>query len=299
MKKTIVYSVLALLTFSSCNSSNQSQDNNSQMKTTENDTLSSKNGYSEVNGIKMYYEIYGQGKPLVLIHGGGSTIQTTFGRVIPMLAKHRKIIAVELQAHGRTSDRGKDSSFEQDADDVAALLKNLNINKADFFGFSNGGTTTVQISIRHPEIVDKIVLGSALLKRSGVSPQFWGFMKQAQLSNMPEELKEAYLQVTPDSNGLQIMHDRDAKRMVNFKDIPDDLIKSIKAPTLFINGDQDVVTPEHALEMHKLITNSKVAIIPGVHGEYIGEITTLKSDSKEADYVIPMIESFLDKPEAK
>ncbi|WP_246254493.1 alpha/beta fold hydrolase [Pedobacter foliorum] len=269
------------------------------MKTTKNDTLTSKNGHSEVNGIKMYYEIYGQGKPLVLIHGGGSTIQTTFGRVIPMLAKHRKIIAVELQAHGRTSDRGKDSSFEQDADDVATLLKNLNIDKADFFGFSNGGTTTVQIAIRHPEIVDKIILGSALLKRSGVPAQFWGFMKQAQLSNMPKELKEAYLQVTPDSNGLQIMHDRDAKRMVNFKDIPDELIKSIKVPTLFINGDQDVVTPEHALEMHKLIANSKVAIIPGVHGEYIEEITTLKSDSKEADYVIPMIESFLDKPETK
>ncbi len=295
MKKIIIYSVLALFIFSSCNSAKQSEENSNQMKAAAKDTLTSKNGYSEVNGIKMYYEIYGQGKPLVLIHGGGSTIQTTFGRVIPMLAKHRKIIAVELQAHGRTSDRGKDSSFEQDADDVAALLKNLNIDKADFFGFSNGGTTTTQIAIRHPQIVDKIVLGSALLKRSGVSPQFWNFMKHAELSNMPKELKEAYLQVTPDSNGLQIMHDRDAKRMVNFKDIPDEQIKSIKAPTIIIIGDQDVITPEHAIEMHHQIANSKLAIIPGVHGEYIGEITTLKSGSKEADYVIPLIESFLDK----
>jgi len=299
MKKIIVYSVLALLTLSSCNNTKQSEENSNQMKAVVNDTLTSKNGYSEVNGIKMYYEIYGQGKPLVLIHGGGSTIQTTFGRVIPNLAKHRKIIAVELQAHGRTNDRGKDSSFEQDADDIATLLKNLNIDKADFFGFSNGGTTTVQIAIRHPKIVDKIVLGSALCKRSGVPPQFWDFMKQAQLSNMPKELKEAYLQVTPDSNGLQIMHDRDAKRMVNFKDIPDEQIKSLKVPTLIIIGDQDVITPEHALEMHKQITNSKLAIIPGIHGEYIGEITTLKSGSKEADYVIPMIERFLDKPETK
>lgn len=296
MKKIIVYTVLALLALSSCNNTKQ---NNDQMKAVVNDTLTSKNGYSEVNGIKMYYEIYGQGKPLVLIHGGGSTIQTTFGRVIPMLAKHRKIIAVELQAHGRTSDRGKDSSFEQDADDVATLLKNLKIDKADFFGFSNGGTTTVQIAIRHPEIVDKIVLGSALCKRNGVPVQFWDFMKHAELSNMPKELKEAYLQVTPDSNGLQIMHDRDAKRMVNFKDIPDEQIKSIKVPTLIIIGDQDVITPEHALEMHKQIANSKLAIIPGVHGEYIGEITTLKSDSKESDYVIPMIERFLNKPGTK
>lgn len=258
-----------------------------------------KNGYSEVNGIKMYYEIYGQGKPLVLIHGGGSTIQSTFGRVIPMLAKHRKVIAVELQAHGRTSDRGKDSSFEQDADDVATLLKNLKINKADFFGFSNGGTTTVQIAIRHPEIVDKIILGSALCKRSGVPAQFWDFMKQATLSNMPKQLQEAYLQVTPDPNGLQIMHDRDAKRMVNFRDIPDEQIKSIKAPALIINADQDVITPEHALEMHRQIANSRLAIIPGVHGEYIGEITTLTANSKEADFVIPMIENFLNKSETK
>nr|WP_232325318.1 alpha/beta hydrolase [Pedobacter panaciterrae] len=155
------------------------------MKTAANDSLTFKNGYSDVNGIKMYYEIYGQGKPLVLIHGGGSTIQTTFGRVIPMFAKHRKIIAIELQAHGRTSDRGKDSSFEQDADDVATLLQHLDIDKADFFGFSNGGTTTVQIAIRHPEIVNKIILGSALCKRNGVPAQFWDFMKHAQLSTMP------------------------------------------------------------------------------------------------------------------
>ncbi|SEW39045.1 Pimeloyl-ACP methyl ester carboxylesterase [Chitinophaga sp. YR573] len=286
----IVYAVVALLILSSFNH---------QIKATVKDTLISQNGYSEVNGIKMYYEIYGQGKPLVLIHGGGSTIQTTFGRVIPMLAKHRRIIAVELQAHGRTSDREKDVSFEQDADDVATLLKNLNIDKADFFGFSNGGTTTIQITIRHPEIVDKIILGSALCKRNGVPSQFWDFMKQAQLANMPEQLKEAYIQVAPNPNRLQIMHDKDAKRMVNFRDIPDEQIKSIKAPTLIIIGDQDIIKPEHAIEMRRQIANSELAIIPGVHGEYIEEITTLKFDSKEADFVIPMIESFLDKSRTK
>lgn len=285
-----VYAVVVLLILSSFNH---------QIKATVKDTLISQNGYSEVNGIKMYYEIYGQGKPLVLIHGGGSTIQTTFGRVIPMLAKHRRIIAVELQAHGRTSDREKDVSFEQDADDVATLLKNLNIDKADFFGFSNGGTTTMQIAIRHPEIVDKTILGSALCKRNGVPAQFWDFMKQAQLANMPEQLKEAYIQVAPNPNGLQIMHDKDAKRMVNFRDIPDEQIKSIKAPTLIIIGDQDIIKPEHALEMRRQIANSELAIIPGVHGEYIEEITTLKFDSKEADFVIPMIESFLDKSRTK
>jgi pimeloyl-ACP methyl ester carboxylesterase len=297
MKRTIVYAVLALLISSSCNNVHQSERNT--IKASVQDTLISQNGYSEVNGIKMYYEIYGQGKPLILIHGGGSTIQTTFGRVIPMLAKHRRLIAVELQAHGRTSDREKDVSFEQDADDVATLLKNLNIDKADFFGFSNGGTTVVQIAIRHPEIVDKIILGSALCKRNGVPAQFWDFMKQARLANMPEQLKEAYIQVAPNPDGLQIMHDKDAKRMVNFRDIPDEQIKSIKAPALIIIGDQDIIKPEHAIEMHRQIANSELAIIPGVHGEYIGEITTLKFNSKEADFVIPMIESFLNKSETK
>jgi len=274
MKRAIVYAVLVLLLLSSFKNVNQSAANSIQSKRVSNNTLISKNGYSEVNGIKMYYEIYGQGKPLVLIHGGGSTIETTFGRVIPMLAKRYKVIAMDLQAHGRTSDRAAPESFEQDADDVATLLKNLNISKADFFGFSNGGTTAVQIAIRHPEIVDKIILGSALCKRNGVPEQFWGFMKQATLANMPEQLKEAYLKVSPNPKGLQVMHDKDAERMVNFKDI---------------------IKPEHAIEMHRQIANSSLAIIPGVHGEYIGEITTLNSNSKEADFVIPMIESFLNK----
>jgi len=252
-------------------------------------------GHSEVNGLKMYYEIYGQGKPLVLIHGGGSTIQSTFGKVIPLLEKNRKLIAVELQAHGRTSDRSTDLTFEQDADDIATLLKNLNIDKADFFGFSNGGTTTLQIAIRHPQIADKIILGSTLAKRNGVPDWFWGFMKQAKLENMPEQLKTAYKQVAPDTSGLQIMHDKDARRMVNFKDIPDEQIKSIKAPTLIIIADKDVITLEHAIELHRQIANSELAIIPGGHGEYIGEITTIKPTTKESEFVAPMIQKFLDK----
>ncbi len=267
------------------------------METTTSQSLNFKNGYSEVNGIKMYYEIYGKGKPLVLIHGGGSTIQTTFEKIIPLLAKNRKVIAVELQAHGRTSDRNTDLTFEQDADDVVLLLKNLHIDKADFFGFSNGGTTTLQIAIRHPEIVHKMILGSALAKRNGVPDTFWEFMQQAKLENMPEQLKMGYKQVATNKNGLQIMHDKDAKRMVNFKDIPDKQIKAIKAPTLIINGDKDVITSEHALELHRQIANSELAIISGGHGEYIGEVTTIKHDFKNRDLVVPMIEKFLEKIE--
>ncbi len=260
-----------------------------------NTKISFSNGFSDVNGLKMYYEIYGQGKPLVLVHGGGSTIQTNFEKIIPLLSQHRKVLALEMQAHGRTSDRNAASTFEQDADDIATLLKNLKIDKADILGFSNGGTTTIQFAIRHPEMADKIILCSALAKRNGAPEWFWDFMKQAKLDNMPEQLKAGYKLVAPDTNGLQIMHDRDAIRMLNFIDIPDQLIKSIKAPTLIIIGDKDVITPEHALELHKLIEGSNLAIIPGGHGEYIGEITTIKSDFKENELVVPMIEKFLNK----
>jgi len=252
-------------------------------------------GYSEVNGIKMYYEIYGQGRPLVVIHGGGSTIQSSFGEVIPLFAKNRKVIAVELQAHGRTGDRDEGLTFEQDADDVAMLLGNLNINSADFLGFSNGATTVMQMAIRYPELVDKVVLGSPLAKRSGVPDWFWDFMKHAKLEDMPEPLKAAYRQVAPDTSRLQIMHDKDAGRMVNFRDIPDVEIKAINAPALIIIGDKDVITPEHAIELQRQIANSELAIIPGGHGAYIGEITTIRPGFKVYEFVVAMIENFLNK----
>ncbi|WP_268224352.1 alpha/beta fold hydrolase [Sinomicrobium oceani] len=294
MKRTIILCALVLLTLTSCNHTPESKGEN-KVQTTPNGTLTFRNGHSEVNGIKMYYEIYGMGDPLVLVHGGGSTIQSNFGKAIPLLAKNRQVIAMELQAHGRTGDRDADLSFEQDADDVAMLLKNLGIDKADFFGFSNGGTTTLQIAIRHPEMVNKIIVGSALAKRHGVPEWFWGFMDNARLENMPEQLKEAYLKVAPDPKGLQIMHDKDAKRMVNFKDIPDTMIEAIKAPTLIIIADRDVITLEHAIEVHRQIANSELAIIPGGHGEYIGEITTLNQGFVENGLIaIPMIEKFLD-----
>lgn len=296
MKKLIFYLALIIFTLSSCNTPT---GNTNKTMTTAGDSLTFRNGYSEVNGLKMYYEIHGQGKPLVLIHGGGSTIETNFEKIILLLAKHRQVIALELQAHGRTNDRNADLTFEQDADDVAALLANLKIDKADFLGFSNGGTTTIQIAIRHPELVDKIILGSALAKRNGVPDWFWGFMENATLENMPELLKVGYKKVAADTSGLQVMHDRDAKRMVNFKDIPDDQIKAIKAPALIIIGDKDIITPEHAIELHRQIANSELAIIPGGHGQYIGEVTTIGPDFKESELVIPMIEKFLDKKSAK
>ncbi|MGN6163974.1 MAG: alpha/beta fold hydrolase, partial [Flavisolibacter sp.] len=140
-----------------------------------------KNGYAPVNGIKMYYEIHGAGEPLLLIHGGGSTIETTFGRILPLLAQYYKVIAMELQAHGRTTDRNNTESFEQDADDVAALLQYLKINKAHFLGFSNGGNTAMQIAIRHPDVVNKLVVVSAFYKKEGMIAGFFEGLQQATL----------------------------------------------------------------------------------------------------------------------
>lgn len=277
----------------SCNSENQSNKNVNRTKAYTNDTLLSQKGYSQVNGIKMYYEIYGQGKPLVLLHGGGSTIQSTFGSIIPILAKNRRLICMELQAHGRTADRNTAISFEQDADDVVMLLKNLNVKKVDIFGFSNGGNTALQIAIKYPEICDKIIAGSVLLKRNGALPQLWEFIKSGTFEQMPQQYKEAFLKVNPNSVKLVNMYQKCADRMINFKEFSDDQIKSIKAPVLFINGTEDVATVEHIVAMSKLILNCKLAIIPGGHGEYIGEITTLKPDFKESEFVVPMIEKFL------
>jgi pimeloyl-ACP methyl ester carboxylesterase len=294
MKLINTYFTLTLFLLTSC-------ADNKKIRETENSTTGSmtgithyKSGYSDVNGLKMYYEIYGDGKPLVLLHGGGSTIQTSFGRIIPQLARQRQVIGVELQAHGRTNDRQADLAFEQDADDVAEFMKNLGITKATFLGFSNGGTTALQIAIRHPELVDKIIICSAIAKRSGAPAAFWDFMKQASIAQMPQQYKDAYVKVAPDPNGLQTMHDKCVKRMVEFKDISDEQIKSIKSPTLIVTGDADVMTPEHAVEIHRLIPNSQLAIIPGGHGQYLGEITALSAGERDIASVIPMIETFLD-----
>ena len=293
MKRRITYIVLAILALTACNENKKEATNNS-MTTSVTEKATMKSGFSEVNGIKMYYEIYGQGKPLFLLHGGGSTIQTTFGRVIPLFSKDRQLICVELQAHGRTGDRNTPISFEQDADDVAALLKNLNVHKVDIFGFSNGGNTALQVAIRHPEVCNKVVAGSVLLKRNGTFPQFWEFMKNGTFDQMPQQYKDAFIKVNPDSTKLITMYQKCADRVINLKDFTDEQIKSIKAPVLLINGDQDVATAEHIVAMSKLIPNCKLAIIPGGHGAYIGEITTLNADYKESEFIIPLIEKFLD-----
>ena len=253
------------------------------------------NGYAPVNGLNLYYEIHGKGTPLVLVHGGGSTIHTTFGRVLHLFAKSYMVVAVELQAHGHTADIGRPLSFEQDADDIAALLDYLHIAKAHFFGFSNGGNDVMQVAIRHPHLVEKLIISSAFYKRDGLPPQFWQGMENASVKNMPQQLKDAYLAVNRDLKGLEAMCNKDIQRMLGFKDWQDADLQSITMPAFVIGSDNDVMTPEHAVEMYRLLPHAQLAILPGGHGEYIGEITTPQNPTFIAA-TVSMLVNFLEEP---
>ncbi len=288
--------ILAILTISMILSCNNSKDKNMITDKAEAQIpQAGTGGYAPINGLKMYYEIHGEGTSLVLIHGGGSTIQTTFGNILPLLAEHFKVIAVELQAHGHTSDRDSAESFEQDADDVAGLLEYLKIDKAHFFGFSNGGNTAMQVAIRHPGTVNKLIIASSFYKRDGMIPGFFDGMEHATLDNMPSPLKTAYLQVTGDKNGLQAMFNKDRTRMLQFKDWPDEALLSVKAPALLVAGDKDVVTVEHVVEMLRKIPGAELMIVPGNHGSYIGEICSVSPGSKLPEMTLAVIEEFLNK----
>ena len=252
-------------------------------------------GYAPVNGLRIYFEIHGIANPtrppLVLLHGGGDTIKTSFGYILPELARDRQIIALEQQGYGHTADiADRPFSFEQSADDTAALLDYLHIAKADLFGFSNGGTIALQVAIRHPKVVHKLVLASALSKREGAYPWLWEAMAKAKLENMPKELQEEYLKVAPRPENLRMFHDKAAQRMRDFKDITADAIRGITAPALVIVGDADVIRPEHAVEMFRALPHAQLAVLPG---------TDHMKVTARTEWLVPTISAFLDAPAAK
>ncbi|MCJ7932376.1 MAG: alpha/beta hydrolase [Chryseobacterium sp.] len=226
-------------------------------------------GYKNVHGIQMYYEMYGSGKPLVLIHGGGSSILFDFKEVIARLGDQFQLIGIDLQNHGKSGHRYIPETFEQDADDVAALLEEIGIHKASFWGFSNGGSTVMQIAHRHPEMVEKLVVASAFYKRDGMIEGFFESMNEATLESMPEPLKINFLSLNPDFSKLENMFDKDSKRMQTFEDWDDGVLTAIKSPALFISGDKDVMKPEHTAAMWRLVKDSQLMILPGVHGAYM------------------------------
>ena len=254
-------------------------------------------GYAKVNGLRMYYEQHGvEGFPLVLVHGGGSTINTTFGRILPLLARTHRVIAVEVQAHGHTRDIDRPFTFTQDADDIAALLDTLHVAQADVFGFSNGGTTALQVGIRHPAKVRRLIIASSNYTRAGMVEGFWDGMMKATFEEMPQVYKDEIRKIDPSDAAVHALFERDAKRMQGFVDIADASIKGIQAPTLVIDGDRDVVRVEHALELSRLLPHGRLCILPGQHGEYFGEIS-FPVDERVTRGFVDLVDDFLAKPQ--
>jgi len=245
-------------------------------------------GYAPVNGLKLYYEIHGKpakdGVPLVLLHGGGSTIETSFGKLLPLLSRSRQVIAFEQQGHGHTADVDRPFSFEQSAKDAVALLRHLHIAKADFLGYSNGGHISLEVALRHPEMVRSLILQSVFFSRDGTDPRFWQGFEQAKLEEMPLELRKAYLATAPHPEQLPSFFAKSVQRMRAFKGWTPAQIQAIRAPTLLILGDRDVVRVEHAAQLQHLLPDARLAVLPA---------TDHMAMTGRAAAVASMVEDFL------
>ena len=226
--------------------------------------------YADIHGLKMYYEIRGTGPDLVLLHGGGSSIKTTFGNVIDDLAKTRRVIGIEQQGHGHTADiKNRPFDFAQMADDTAALLEKINVKQADVFGFSNGGNVAMQLAIRHPALVRRIIIGSAFYKLDGIYPPVREFFKQPlTLESIPKPLQDDFAASNPQPENLLLQGQKIMAMLNGFKDLPDSDIAGIKVPALVLIGDQDIITPEHAAAMARLLPKGRLVVLPGTHGKH-------------------------------
>jgi pimeloyl-ACP methyl ester carboxylesterase len=261
---------------------------------------SPQSGYAPVNGLQMYYEIHGSGgTPLVLLHGSYGAIGL-WGSILPELAQTRQVIAVELQGHGHTADIDRAITYERMADDIAGLLEHLGIAQADVFGYSMGGYTALRFAIQHPEFLRKLVVASASYTSDGVYPEV-----RAVVADLPPEIfvgspeEAAYLETAPRPEDFPLLIEK-----LNLLDAqefawPAEEIEAIVAPTLLIYGDADIVRPEHAVELYRLLGGgvpgdfvglppSQLAVLPGT--THVGVIT------RGADLLLAIIPRFLDAP---
>jgi pimeloyl-ACP methyl ester carboxylesterase len=260
-------------------------------------------GYAPVNGLKMYYEIHGSGQPLVLLHGSYMTITNNWTGWIGELSKTRKVIAVEMQGHGRTADIDRDFSYESLADDVAGLLEYLKIKQADLLGYSMGGGIAMQAAIRHPDKVRKVVGISAVFRHDGWVKEALDMFPQLSadmFKGSPLEAEYKKLSPTPDE------FPRFVKRVIAMDLKPYDFgaekLKATKAPFLFIHGDADGIQLDHIAEMFRLKgeeifgdmrprSESRLAVLPN---------TTHVTLMQKASAIIPMVNDFLDaKPQKR
>lgn len=260
--------------------------------------------YAEVNGIKLYYEIHGSGRPLILLHGGLGAIEM-FGPNLPALAKGRQVIAVDLQGHGRTADIDRPLSVELMADDIAALIKHLGLERPDVMGYSLGGGVALQTAIRHPEVVGRLVVVSTPFKRSGFYPDI--LAQQGQVTAAAAEalkqtpMYQLYSSLAPRPEDWPRLLGKIGDAMKVDFDLSQ-RIPGITAPTMVVAGDADIFPPAHAVELFGLLgggqrdpgwdgsgrPKSRLAILPGLT-HY-----TIFADPALAAAVIP----FLDEPAA-
>lgn len=256
-------------------------------------------GYAPINGLQMYYEIHGTGEPLLLLHGGFYPIEF-WGPLLPALAEHHQVIAPELQGHGRTADIDRPFSYEQFADDAAALLAHLGIARADVLGYSMGAGAGLQLAMRHPEQVRRLVLLSPHYRADGYYPE-----SMAAIATITPELfaggpvEAIYQRVAPRPDALETLIEKMKALEGGDYAWPEEAIAAIPAPALLIIADSDGVRPEHAIDLFRLfgggvpgdlagLPPSQLAIVPGkTHVSLLYEGT---------DVLTAMIEGFLAAP---
>ena len=260
-------------------------------------------GYAPVNGLEMYYEVHGMGEPLVLLHGAYMTIGT-MGPILPGLAGTRQVIAVEMQGHGRTADIDRPITYEQMADDTAALLRHLGIGQADVFGYSMGGGVALQLAIRHPDLVRKLVSVSASYTSDGMQPELHEMIP----SITPEmfagsPIEAAYLEVAPNPEDfLGLVEKLKRLDMTPFA-WPAEDVRGIEAPTLIVVGDSDAIRLEHAVEMFRLLgggimgdlaglPKSQLVVLPGT-AHFVPPGSGVLD---RAELLLAMVPAFLDAP---
>ncbi|WP_130346870.1 alpha/beta fold hydrolase [Herbihabitans rhizosphaerae] len=262
--------------------------------------------YADVNGLRMYYEVHGPSNgrdngqpPLVLLHGALSATGTSFGEVLPKLAKTRRVISVEQQAHGHTADIDRPLRIATMAEDTAALLRKIGVGKADIFGYSMGAGIALDLGIKHPDLVRKLVLAAVSFNKNGLHPGVLDGIDQLK----PEHLygspfHEEYLKIAPRPQDFDRFVEKVKDLNKNIPDLPASAVASVKAPVLTIAGDSDIVRPEHAVELFRLfgggvpgdnvgLPNSQLAILPG---------TTHVTLVQRADLLLPIVPAFLDAP---
>lgn len=257
--------------------------------------------YADVNGVHLYYEVSGSGDPLVVLHGGlGST--DMFAALAPALAQNRQVIAVDLQGHGRTADVDRPMTFEAMADDVAALLGELGLPQADIMGYSLGGGVALQVAIRHPEVVRKLVLVSTAFSLDGWYPEVQAGMAAMNADAAPFMLEtpmyQLYSSVAPRVEDWPVL----LGKLGALLSAPYDWsaeVANIDVPALIVIGDADSIVPEHALALYRMfggaqhdggmggVPASQFAVVPNtVHWNIL----------MRADLLLPIITPFLDAP---